>query len=227
MHMQKAPIGSIPVPGAVKAGRTIQLAPNLEATGFKMCFSRNEEVFGEDEPAEFVYKVISGAVRTTRVLHDGRRQVGAFHSPGDVFGLECRENHRCSAEAVVDSEIALVKRSTLEGLALRDNAAACELWNLTSRELVRVEDHTLLLARKNAVERLATFLLEVSARMPSRTALELPMSRGDIADYLGLTIETVSRTFSTFRRDRAIGLPRPEQVHLLRRDYLEALADGG
>jgi CRP/FNR family nitrogen fixation transcriptional regulator len=222
MQTLQAQIGS--APGAVggQPGKPIELAPGVALAGFTMKFDRNEEIFAEEEEADFVYKVISGAVRDVRILSDGRRQIGAFHLAGDVFGLECGETHLYSAEAVVDSEIALVRRAALDKAADQDGATARKLWGLTSLDLVRLQDHMLLLARKTALERVAAFLIRLSSRRPARAPLELPMSRSDIADHLGLTIETVSRTFTQLERDRAISMTSAR--HIVLHDRL-ALAD--
>ena len=80
-------------------------------------FDRNVEIYGEDEPADYVYKVVSGAVRTYKVLSDGRRQIGAFYLPGDIFGLEIGDEHSFSAEAIVDSSVLVIKRSAVVALA--------------------------------------------------------------------------------------------------------------
>ena len=153
--------------------------------GVPMPFGRNAEIYGENEPADFVYKVVSGTVRTYKVLADGRRQIGAFYLPGDIFGLESGDEHSFSAEAVTDSKVLVIKRSALVALAQRDNDVSRQLWDLTSCELRRVQDHIMLLV-KTAQERVVGFLLEMAERMPSGNQVELPMSRQDIADYLGL-----------------------------------------
>ena len=213
VYTESAAVGSARSQSRAPSGKLIEIAADLALPGFTMSFDPNEEIFGEEEAADFVYKVISGAVRTTRLLSDGRRQVGAFHLSGDVFGLECGETHRCSAEAVTPSEIALVRRSALERAAELDSAAARGLWSLTSHELEDLKDHLLLLGRKNAAERVGSFLLRLASRASS-AIVELPMSRGDIADYLGLTLETVSRTLSQFVRDQTISLPSARRVIL-------------
>jgi CRP/FNR family nitrogen fixation transcriptional regulator len=203
------PAASVPV--VVAAGREIEIAQDLNLPGFIMGFAPNEEIFGEEEPTDFVYKVISGAVRTTRFLSDGRRQIDGFHLSGDVFGLERGEAHRFSAEAIGECEVALVRRKAVERAAESDVAAARRLWSLAADNLEQLQDHMLLLSRKNAAERVGAFLLELSARANCRM-VDLPMSRGDIADYLGLTLETVSRTFSQFAREGLIELPTPRRV---------------
>ena len=214
MQTLQAQVGSAPHALGAHAGKRIELAPGLALPCFTMRFDRNEEIFGEEEEADFVYKVVSGAVRDVCILSDGRRQIGAFHLPGDVFGMECAETHSHSAEAVVDSEIALIRRSTLNKAADEDGGAARKLWSLTARDLQRLQDHMLLLGRKSALERVASFLIKMSARGPAGEAIDLPMSRNDIADYLGLTIETVSRTFTQLERDRAISMPSSRHIVL-------------
>jgi CRP/FNR family nitrogen fixation transcriptional regulator len=200
--------------GPISSQPRINLFGAIELPTAMMRFDRNEEIYGEDEPADFVYKIVSGAVRTCKILSDGRRQIEAFHLPGDVFGLEMGGSHRFSAEAVADCEIALVKASVLKGLASRDHTAAQTLWTLTSHELKRTQDHMLLLGRKNALERVVAFLLEMRDRTPGTNAVDLPMSRNDIADYLGLTIETVSRTQTLLERERSIALPSSRHIEL-------------
>jgi CRP/FNR family nitrogen fixation transcriptional regulator len=195
---------------------------SLDLMGAPMPFARNVEIYGEDEPAEYLYKVVSGAVRTYRVLNDGRRQVGAFLLPGDMFGLEAGATHATSAEAVADSVILVIKRSAVIALAERDPEVARQLWTLTAQELGRAQNHMLLLIR-NAQERIASFLLEMAERVPGADSVELPMSRQDIADYLGLTIETVSRTLTQLESEAAIALPSSRRVVLRNRSALNRL----
>ena len=195
---------------------------SVELMGATMPFARNAEIYGENEPADYLYKVVSGAVRTYKVLADGRRQIGAFYLPGDVFGLETGDEHAFSAEAVTDAKILVVKRSTLVTLAGRDCEVARQLWTMTGRELRRVQDHILLLI-KTAKERVVGFLLEMAGRSPSSNQIELPMSRQDIADYLGLTIETVSRTLTDLENTGAIELPSSRRIVLRNRAALGRL----
>jgi CRP/FNR family transcriptional regulator, nitrogen fixation regulation protein len=185
----------------------------LEAMGSQMKFAPNAEIFGEGELAQYVYKVIKGAVRTYKILSDGRRQIGGFYLPGDIFGLEIGAKHPFSAEAINGVTVVVVRRSAIVSLAERDCEAACELWSFTGRELKRVQEHMLLLV-KSAQQRVASFLLEMSKRLAATDAIELPMSRQDIADYLGLTIETVSRTMTQLVSEQAIGLPSSRRIVL-------------
>jgi CRP/FNR family nitrogen fixation transcriptional regulator len=199
-------------------------SPNIPVNAFTMRFSRDGEIYGEQEPAEYLYRVVSGVVRTYTITEDGRRQIDAFHLPGDVFGFETGALHRFSAEAVEECEIAIASRAAIERAADESGAAARELWSLTSRQLGRVCDHMLMLGRKGASERVVSFLLEMSARARPGEALHLPMSRTDIADYLGLTIETVSRCFSKLSRGHAIELDGARHVKLRNLGALEAIA---
>ena len=204
------PVGTYPLSGA------------LEMMGAPMSYSRNAEIYGENEPAEYLYKIVSGTVRTSKILNDGRRQIGEFYMPGDMFGLEVGSDHAFSAEAISDVKVIIIKRSAVEALAARDNEVARQLWALTGRELQRVQDHILLLI-KTAQERVAAFLLEMADRIKSKNEVELPMSRQDIADYLGLTIETVSRTLTSLENAAAIALPSSRRVVLRNRAALRQL----
>jgi CRP-like cAMP-binding protein len=198
------------------------LTGSIELMGAPMPFARNAEIYVEGEPAEYLYKVIEGTVRTSKVLADGRRQVGGFYLPGDVLGLETGDEHAFSAEAITDAKVLVIKRSALIALAERDHEVARQLWTLTSRELRRVQDHILLLIQ-TAQERVAAFLLEMAERIPGGNAVDLPMSRQDIADYLGLTIETVSRTLSHLEDVSTIELPSSRRIVLRNRSALSRL----
>jgi CRP/FNR family transcriptional regulator, nitrogen fixation regulation protein len=197
-------------------------ADSLELMGALMPFARNSEIYGENEPADYLYKVVGGTVRTYKVLFDGRRQIGGFHLAGDIFGFETGEEHTFSAEAITDCKILVIKRSTVIALAARDNDIARQMWALTARELQRVQDHIMVLI-KSAQERVAGFLLEMADRVSGGGAVELPMSRQDIADYLGLTIETVSRTLTQLEKTAAIELPTSRRIVLRNRSALKRL----
>lgn len=194
----------------------------LEMMGTPMRFARNSEIYGEDEPAEYLYRVISGAVRTYRMLDDGRRQISAFYLPGDMFGVEAGEVHLAAAEAIGDAQILVVKRNSVLVRAEQERDLAKQLWLLTVRELERVQQHSLVLI-KTAEERVAGFLLEMAGRNGKNGTVELPMSRQDIADYLGLTIETVSRTITHFTQSGLIALETSRRIQLRNRAALSRL----
>jgi len=192
---------------------TQPLTDAFDPMGALMPFARNTEIYGEQEPAEYLYKVISGTVRTYKVLNDGRRQIGAFYLPGDIFGFEIGSEHTFSAEAIADTKVLVIKRSVITALAARDNSTAQQLLSLTARELTRAQNHIMLLIQ-TAQERVAGFLLEMAERVQGRNEVDLPMSRQDIADYLGLTIETVSRTLTHLEHCAAIALPTSRRILL-------------
>jgi CRP-like cAMP-binding protein len=220
-NVARLPIGSRN-PGNRPTVSSHALTGSIELMGAPMSFSRNEEIYGENEPADYLYKVVSGTVRTYKVLDDGRRQIGGFYLPGDMFGLETGEDHSFSAEAISDVKVLIIKRGAVVALAGRDNEVARQLWTLTGRELQRVQHQSLLLI-KSAQERVASFLLEIADRIASTDEVLLPMSRQDIADYLGLTIETVSRTLTQFEEAAMIALPTSRRVLLRNRSALVQL----
>ncbi len=203
-------------------GGTQGLLDQIDLMGAPMVFPRNAEIYGDNEPADYVYKVVSGAVRTYKIFEDGRRQIGAFYFPGDIFGLEVGAEHQFSAEAIDKCVVLVVKRSVLISLADRDGDIARRLWSLTADELSRVQRHMLLLI-KSAEERVASFLLEIAGRLATTEVVELPMPRQDIADYLGLTIETVSRTLTHLEAKAAIALPTSRRIELRNRKALHSL----
>jgi CRP/FNR family nitrogen fixation transcriptional regulator len=207
---------------AVMLAGQVPLFDNVQVGGASMTFERNAEIYGEGESADYVYKVLSGSVRTYKVLSDGRRQVTAFYLPGDVFGIESASEHASSAEAIDKANILVVRRSSVFSTAESNSEVARHLWSTTAAELRRSQNHALLLI-KTAKERIAAFLLDMAERLTGKGCVELPMSRQDIADYLGLTIETVSRTLTSlsegstiqFLASRRIVLRNPSQLNKL------------
>lgn len=165
--------------------------------GTHMVLGKNEELFAEGDEADYFYQVVLGVIRSYKLLSDGRRQIDAFHLRGDIFGLEAGREHRFSAEAVGDAAVIAYRRSRLDTLTRDDPAFRDNIMMTTLRSLQRAQDHMLLLGRKTAQEKIATFLLDMAARVSEDDEqFELPMQRCDIADHLGLTIETVSRTLT-------------------------------
>ncbi|MBC7580285.1 helix-turn-helix domain-containing protein [Tardiphaga sp.] len=204
-------------PAADQFGTVMGLA-SLAATTFR--YQKEEEIFGEDEPTDYVYQVVHGAVRTYKLLSDGRRQIGSFHLPGDIFGLEYGSHHRVTAEAICATEVRLIQRRGLENAAKVDVQVACALWNVTSGELRHAEDHMLLLGCKTAMERVAAFLLEMDRRLAAASMVALPMCRRDIGDYLGLTLETVSRALSMLSEKGVLDFSGARQIVIRKRQWL-------
>ena len=175
-------------------------------SGMKSILARGDELFAEGDDADFFYKVVSGTIRTYKLLNDGRRQIDAFHLAGDIFGMEPGAAHRFSAEAVERCEVIAFRRCRFATLAEDDPALGDQLMSSMMVNLERAHDHMLLLGRKTAQEKIATFLLDMARRVSTGDSFELPMQRSDIADHLGLTIETVSRTLTQLAKEGVIKL---------------------
>ncbi|HJE23522.1 MAG TPA: helix-turn-helix domain-containing protein [Methylorubrum populi] len=210
-----------------KAGLAPALLGGLPGTTLPVCraearteprrrYAADEEIFAEGDRTAFFYTVVSGAVRTCKLLSDGRRQIDAFHLPGDIFGVEAGTEHRFNAEAVTETRLVIHRREP-RVLAGDDGALARAVVAALMRDLERAQDHMMLLGRKSARERIASFMLALSERMAVQGgAIELPMSRTDMADHLGLTVETVSRTVTQLERDGLIELPPNRRTVILR-----------
>jgi CRP/FNR family nitrogen fixation transcriptional regulator len=164
----------------------------------RLTFRQGEEIYAQDEDADLIYRLVSGAVRTSHLLADGRRHIGDFYYEGDVLGVETGSTHRFSAEALGNCEVLALRRS---GSAAYDpDRLERMIWNATTAELGRARSHMLLLGRATASEKVAHFLLDIASRFRGEL-VALPMSRQDMADYLGLTIETISRMLGRFQAD--------------------------
>jgi len=193
------------------------------AAGVVLCFAQDREIYGEGDAADSFFKVAEGVVRTCKFLSDGRRQIEGFHVAGDVFGFEAGAGHRLSAEAVCDCRVTSHRRRGLEGLAAADLALSRQLLSYAMRGMTRAQDHSLLLGRKSAVEKVAAFLMEWAQHSVGCQTITLAMTRQDIADYLGLTIETVSRTLSQLERDAVIEIPTARQIRFKNSAALQGL----
>ena len=185
-------------------------------------YNRDVEIFGQQEPAEYLYKVVSGAVRTFSVLRDGRRHIAEFYLAGEFFGLEADSKHTLSAAAICNSKLLVIKHSVLAVLAEHDKDIARRLRDMMRDELWRAQAHATMLI-KTSSERVADFLLEMADRSPETNEIELPMSQREIGDHLGLTIETVSRTFAKFEAATVIERQSLRHVTLRNRAALEQL----
>jgi CRP/FNR family nitrogen fixation transcriptional regulator len=188
--------------------------------GVPIPYARDEEIYGQDEQAEFIYRVLGGAVRTSRLMSDGRRQIGDFYRRGDLFGFETGPEHRFSAEGLQTSMVLVLRRSALKrvgGDLERLSQAA------NNRGLDRAQEHMLLLGRKSACEKVASLLLDLVGDGVGE-AIDLPMGRQDMADYLGLTIETVSRMLSQLQTSLVVSFSATRQFHVTNLNALARLA---
>jgi CRP/FNR family nitrogen fixation transcriptional regulator len=173
-------------------------------------FKRNAPIYRENHPIDACYRVISGAVRTQKILADGRRQIAGFYLPGDVVGIEFGKHHLFSAETIVETKIVALKFGSIDHLK-PDPRLEREMLSLVGQELQRMHNHVMVLA-KTAPERVANFLLSMATSCEENDELSLPMPRQDIADYLGLSIETVSRVFTQLTNCSAIELATSKRV---------------
>lgn len=219
----------LPTAAAIAMKGAAAMPPRSDAmtakpVGVARVLGKGEEVFAEGDAAEFFYKVVSGTVRTYKLLNDGRRQIDAFHLAGDIFGLETGEEHRFSADAVDAAKIVAFRRRRFETLAHDDPELGDQVMSSMMRSLERAHDHMMLLGRKTAQEKVASFLLDMARRVSKGDRFDLPMQRTDIADHLGLTIETVSRTLTQFAREGLIKLAAASRsVVLCDKDALRRL----
>ena len=202
----------------------------LPGIGITVTAEPRQTIVVEGDPIDHYYRIVSGTVRLYRSFADGRRQVIDFLTGGDCFGLTGLDCHAHGVEAV--SRVIMIRypRHLLEAALQSDPDLACRLFRLACTELGRAQEQMLLLGRKSAEERIASFLVRLAATAgagTTRPVVTLTMSRLDIADHLGLTIETVSRTLSRFKRDGLIDLPSRHEIALCRMDRIRALAEGG
>jgi CRP/FNR family transcriptional regulator, nitrogen fixation regulation protein len=192
----------------------------IDRMGSTIIIARDQKVFRKGQSARNIYKVESGCMRTYVYLNDGRRQIVSFYFPGDFFGLEMRSRHNVFAEAITPSVIRVIGKKSLTTRAATDLAVAKRMLHLTNVELQRTQIHSLLL-RLPANERVGQFLFEMKKRNRSKK-IDLLMTRYDIADYLSLTVETVSRAFTSLKKRSAISLLTRRRVAVRIRKALAA-----
>ncbi len=186
-------------------------------------------LYYEGDEVEWLYQVTSGVLRLTRLLMDGRRQVIAFGYPGDIVGFPANDLHHTDCEALTDVRLQPFRRSHLES-GEGDPALHCALLQAALREISAMQDHFMMLGRKSATEKLASFLNVLSERvgedLGAYRQINLPMRRSDIADFLGLTTETVSRTFTQLRKSGIIAIDNIHTIIIQRPTALASLAEG-
>lgn len=202
-------------------GAEAQPAGRVEA------FAPGDVVFWEDDDSASVYEVVEGVLRLCRLTPDGRRGITGFAYPGDLIGLGTAERYADTAEAVTQATLRRHSRREVLARSSRSPEASEQLFRLMSEALSAAQSRVMVLSRMSAVERVAYFLLEVARKAGTERHVRLPVSRTDIADYLGMTIETVSRTLTRLKQAGLIALPSPQLVVLLQPGELRAIAESG
>lgn len=228
-----APMSSPATGHATTSGEDLAARPALEdllGVGITVARGAGQTVVVEGDPRTQGFRVLSGAVRLYKAMPDGRRQVIDFLGVGECFGLVGLTHHTCSVEAIVPSTLACYPLAGLDALMRSKPELAFRLLEAAGGDLHQAHGHMLLLGRKSADEKVASLLLVWARRSGSRgrdgVAFRLPMTRQDMADYLGLTIETVSRTLTRLRQDGLIRFASVHDVIVVGRADLEALAYG-
>lgn len=204
----------------------------LKGLSWTVALAPGQPLFHEGDPATRVFTLTRGCLKLYKLLADGRRQVTGFMFPGDFLGISVEDEHAFTAESLEGAELCWFPRNRFDGFVDDHGEMERELYRLAAHELAAAQQQMVLLGRKTAAERLASFFLMLAGKMAAATGapvrfVDLPMSRSDIADYLGLTKETVSRVLATLKRDRLLRLEAMNRVEILDREGLRDVADGG
>lgn len=194
---------------------TLDQAPLQQPVSF---FPAGAEIYAQGEKAGAFYQVEFGAVRIYRLLADGRRQISAFHLAGETFGFEADSTHHFFAEAINATGVRVLRLAAGADMSR-------QLLPLALKSLTRAQEHLLVLGRQNAIERVAAFLVDMAERQGGLRQVELPMSRMDIGDYLGLTIETVSRVFTRLKDKGVIRLLNLRSIEIVKQDALHCMSE--
>lgn len=201
------------------------LEPNLAAQQFGSvrCFEADQEIFRQGQPANVFFKVLDGTVRGCRHFSNGKRQIDRFYRSGDIFGFELDGAHVFTAEAVGPSALMMISAKEARVMAASDPHLAWQLMSNAMTGMRRAVDHAALLSRRNAVQKVAAFLIEWAGDGDAGNAILLPMTQSDVADYLNLTVETISRSITKLDQLALIRLQSPKRINIVNRDALTAL----
>lgn len=188
-----------------------------------------QTLFSEGDSADYVYNITGGSVSIAKSMADGRRQIAGFLGAGDFLGVSTKTTYTVSAETLTETHVCRFPRLAFRRLLDETPCLEQRLLAVAESEIASAQEQILLLGRKTAMERIASFLLLQSARMKERGMADnpvlLPMTRAEVGDYLGLTIETVSRCFTKLRKLDVIGLPAPDRVLIRQPDRLKTLSE--
>lgn len=208
----------------IRAAKLQHAASVLRGIGTVRHFAPQQTIFAEGDPAAHFMLVIHGMVRSCTTFSDGRRFIGAFYAGGDIFGLERNSIYLASAEAVCDTAVVLYPAPDWFNVALAPDALSRQICGAMMLSTDQARGHARLLGRLRAIEKLSVFLLECHARSSDDHFITLEMGRQDVADYLGLTVETVSRCLAQMKREGLIGFRSARQFDLLDVKTLRAMS---
>ena len=205
----------------------------FKGLGWRLNLSAGQALFHEGDPATRVFTLTSGSLKLYKLLADGRRQVTGFMQPGDFLGISIADEHAFSAEALEDCQLCSFPRNRFDDFVENHSEMERELYHLAAHELAAAQQQMVLLGRKTAAERMASFILMLAEKAERSRAeqarfVEIRLRRSDIADYLGLTKETISRVLAELKLRRLIRLEALDKIEILDRSALEhtALGDG-
>lgn len=212
----------VPRPAALR-GRPRQMPTSLTHLGGRSRYARGETIYHQQEQVDCWYQLISGAARKSVVTPDGRRHIVSFLLPGDLFGFGAQLIHRFSVEAIsADTVVARYPREPAQTLAESDAEVSRQVREAAFESIARLQMRVLLLTRRTALEKLGAFLLEMADRSAGPgDAIDLSMSRYDIADYLAIAVETLSRAFTMLRSGGAIAFCATRRIRIIDRNALE------
>lgn len=201
-------------PPFTATGRAGEPRSPLASLGAIAHFKRNHTIFAEGDAAEYSYKILTGAVRLFKMMSDGRRQVAEFALPGDFFGISWLDEYSVSAEALKDVTLICYTRGRLDRLCDESRDVREEIFSNLRHDLWAAQNHLAILGRQSALERVASFFVHLAARSRAtdKNKIEIPMTRQDIADYLGLTIETVCRMLKKLKSTATIDIPDRQTI---------------
>jgi CRP/FNR family transcriptional regulator len=219
-------IGPLRKPASARAAEAEDEFGALLRIGTRVAVRRGQTLFHQGDPARCLFRVVSGAIRSSRILSDGRRQIGDFFLSGDFFGFGATDVLSHSAEAIVDTAVSAYPHKALEGMLLQQPRLGRALLAVMSCRLADAQQRMVMLGCKTAEERVATFLIAMAERCGEGDVVHLPMTRADIADHLGLTAETVSRVLTKLRTDGLIAVHAAGEMHIIDREALKELAEG-
>jgi CRP/FNR family transcriptional regulator, nitrogen fixation regulation protein len=227
MYRQRAvlPHGTVSNGWQVAQSGQLDALIGLDRIGTRLRFARDQEIYAEGEPGGAWFRVVSGTVRVTKLLADGRRHVAEFCFAGDTFGFERAVERGFSAEAVTEVTLLRLPFAATEQLAEENPAFAHHLRDEMLKNLDAAQHRLFRLGRMTAAERVASFLIDLADRDDARRRIEVPMSRYDIADHLGLTVETVCRALSDFKRRGLIAGANAHRIELRDRRALAAIVE--